>query len=73
VNGKPELVSRGFIYVPENKELMDRAAERVQTALRSSGARRKQAIIETTQGILGRFFYEETGRKPMVVAVVTQV
>ncbi len=51
---------------------MERAAERAQSALRSSGARRRQAIIETTQGVLGRFFYEETGRKPMVVAVVTQ-
>ena len=72
VSGKPELVSRGFVYAPENKELMERAAERAQSALRSGGARRRQAIIETTQGVLGRFFYEETGRKPMVVAVVTQ-
>jgi ribonuclease J len=72
VSGKPELVSRGFIYAPENKELMERAAERAHSALRSGGARRRQAIIETTQGILSRFFYEETGRKPMVVAVVTQ-
>ncbi len=72
VSGKPELVSRGFVYAPENKELMERAAERAQSALRSGGVRRRQAIIETTQGALSRFFYEETGRKPMVVAVVTQ-
>ena len=63
VSGKPELVSRGFIYAPENKELIKHAAERAHAALRSGGSRRRQAIIETTQGILGRFFYEETGRE----------
>jgi ribonuclease J len=73
VTAKPELISRGFIYVPESKDLMERAAERTLAVLRSTGARRRQAIIETAQGTLSRFFYEETGRKPMVVAVVTQV
>ena len=56
----------------EGQDLMDRAAERVWQALkstaqpqawrRSPSARRKS---------LSRFFYEETGRKPMVIAIVT--
>ena len=39
---------------------------------RQAAPRSGQAIIERTQETLGRFFYEETRRKPMVVAVVTQ-
>lgn len=73
VVGRPELVSRGFVYLPESKELMERAAERAWQAVRAGPARRPQTIIERTQEALARFFYDETRRKPMVVAVTTQV
>jgi ribonuclease J len=71
-NGSPELVSRGFIYLRESGELLERAAERAWVALQGSGLRRRQAIVERTQDVLGKFFYEETRRRPMVVAVVAQ-
>ncbi len=73
MTGKPELVSRGFVYLRESKDLMERAAEIAWQALRASANRREAAIIERTQEALGRFFYEETKRKPMVVAAVTKV
>ena len=73
VTGKPELVSRGFVYLRESGDLMERAAERAWQALRVSPPRREQTIIERTQETLGKFFYEETRRKPMVVGVVTKV
>ncbi len=74
VTGKPELVSRGFVYLRESADLMERAAERAWDALRAAGTegKQRQAVIERTQETLSRFFYEETRRKPMVVAVVTQ-
>ena len=73
VIGKPELVSRGFVYLRESGDLMERAAERAWQTLRVSSPRREQTIIERTQETLGKFFYEETRRKPMVVGVVTKV
>jgi len=72
VTGKPELVSRGFVYLRESGDLMERAAERAWQSLRTGSSRREQTIIERTQETLGKFFYEETRRKPMVV-VVTKV
>ena len=72
VNGKPELVTRGFVYLRDNAELLERAAQRTWSVLQESKLRKRQAIVERTQEVLGRFFYEETRRKPMVVAVVTQ-
>lgn len=71
VTAKPELVSRGFVFLPESGDLMERAAERAWTALRGGTIKKRQAIIERTQDALGRFFFEETRRKPMIVAVVT--
>lgn len=71
ISGKPELVTRGFVYLRENTELLERATQRVWDALQGSKLRKRQAILERTQEVLGRFFYEETRRKPMVVAVAT--
>jgi ribonuclease J len=72
VTGRPELVSRGFVYLRESGDLMERAAERAWQAARAGSSRRQQAIIERTQEALGKFFYEETRRKPMVVAAATK-
>ena len=69
VCGKPELVSRGFVYLKESGDILERAAERAWTALQG---KKRPGIVERTQETLSRFFYEETRRKPMVVAVVTQ-
>ncbi len=71
VADKPELISRGFVFQRESSDLLDRAAETVYNALKEGKVRQRQAIVDRTQGILGRFFFEQTKRKPMVLAVVT--
>ena len=71
VADKPELISRGFVFQKESSDLMERAAEAVYDALREGKVRQPQAVIDRTQGILGRFFFEATKRKPMVLAVLT--
>lgn len=73
VTDRPELVSRGVVYLRENQDLMARAAERAWQVLQSLSGRRESTIIERTQEVLGRFFYEEIKRKPMVLAVTTKV
>ena len=71
IAGKPELISRGFVFVRERTDLMERAADAVYRALSEGKVRQRQAIIDRTQGLLTRFFFEETKRKPMVLAVIT--
>jgi ribonuclease J len=66
-------VSRGFIYRRESGDLMDRAAEKVYQTLVAGNIRKRQTLIERAQDTLSRFFFEETRRKPMVIAIVTQV
>ena len=68
---KPELISRGFVFQKESSDLLDRAAEQVYHSLKEGKVRQKQAVIERTQGVLGRFFFEQTKRKPMVLAVIS--
>ncbi len=71
IAGKPELISRGFVFVRERTDLMERAADAVYRALSEGKVRQRQAIIDRTQGLLTRFFFDETKRKPMVLAVIT--
>lgn len=72
VVGRPELVSRGFVYLRESGDLLERAADRAYSVLRVTNIRKRQAIIERTQDALAKFLFEETRRKPMVVAVVME-
>ena len=63
------------VRLPAGERRSDGACRRARlagAAVRAAASRREQTIIERTQETLGRFFYEETRRKPMVVAVVTQ-
>jgi ribonuclease J len=73
VTGKPELISRGFVYLRESQELMEKAAERVWQVLRGPGTRKTGSIAERAEEILRIFFYDETRRKPTIIAVVTKV
>ncbi len=65
-------MSRGFVYLRESQELMERAAERVWTRYVGRPAASRSRSADRTQEILAQFFYEETRRKPMVIAVPTQ-
>ena len=69
----PEVVSRGFVYVRDNEELMDRARkiayDAINHALDAGGcdwAAMKTAVKEK----LAKFLYEATGRSPVVLPVI---
>ena len=72
----PDLVSRGFVYVRDSEELMNEAQSRVQNALENclennimEWATLKQQIREA----LGRYLYEKTGRRPMILPIIMEV
>jgi ribonuclease J len=67
----PELVSRGFVYVRDSSELLDEAAQRVVKAL--GNHRPARSIEATAKDVVSKFLYDETGRRPMVLPVVTPV
>ncbi len=62
----PHIITRGFVFVKENMDLIDRAGEAVTTALRSNGQDPQTAIRKA----LNQFLYTETQRRPMVIPVL---
>ncbi|MGM9561499.1 MAG: ribonuclease J [Phascolarctobacterium sp.] len=72
----PDIVSRGFVYVREAEDLMDEARDKVQQALEKceeNGVSEWSAIKSTVRDSLGRFLYERTRRRPMILPIIMEI
>ncbi len=68
---KPEIITRGFVYMKDSEPLLQSMSQAVATALRDiTGATSEGAIRERATDALNRLIYSETKRRPMIVAVV---
>jgi ribonuclease J len=64
---KPEIISRGFVFIPESGELLAAAEEKIrETAARINGNR----LAERVESALSELFYQETKRRPMIFALI---
>lgn len=72
----PEIVSRGFVYVKENQDIIENAKDVV---LRSINKCRKQDIKALSQikyqirEDLKSYIYNELGRDPMILPVISEL
>jgi ribonuclease J len=82
VLGKPEVITRGWVYAPEAEDLLDEAREAVRVAVMnlskdSQTSQDATADIETlrktARSALGKFVNEKTRRRPMIVPIVMEV
>jgi len=74
----PDIISRGFIYMRENENLVHKARAEVKRLFAKHAADRKArgdwALIKTKlREDLGKFLYRETERRPMVIPVIIEV
>ena len=72
----PDIVSRGFVYVRESEALMDEATARVQQALdRCEDEKVKEwaAIKSNVRDALGRYLFEKTRRRQMILPIIMEV
>jgi ribonuclease J len=67
----PDIITRGFVYLPDAGELMDEAAHTVIEALKhgSPGPAASGKIKDSLAG----FLYSRTKRRPMILPVVMEV
>lgn len=72
----PDLVSRGFVYIRESEALMAEAQVRVRQALEKfeNGKITDWATIKSQiREALGKYLYEKTGRRPMILPIIMEV
>ncbi|KKS67394.1 MAG: RNA-metabolising metallo-beta-lactamase family protein [Parcubacteria group bacterium GW2011_GWC2_42_6] len=77
VRQSPDIISRGFIYMRENKELLFQVRERVKDIVHRATGNRKpidqNLIKDNIRDKIGQFLYSKTERRPMVLPVVIEV
>jgi ribonuclease J len=70
----PDIISRGFVY-PGEEELLERAKLLVRRSLkrRPRGEAEYGYLVGKIKDVLGRFIYQETRRRPMILPIVTEI
>ena len=72
----PDIISRGFVYVRESEELMGEAREIAAAALNKclEASRTDWMELKTSvKDALGKYLYQKTHRKPMILPVIMDV
>ena len=77
VKGSPDIISRGFVYLRESKELLRDTRKRVvrivNEATGSGGAVNWSYVKDEVRNKIGQFLFSRTKRRPMVLPVVIEV
>lgn len=72
----PEIVSRGFVYVKENQDIIENAKEVVVRSVEKCQREEIRAISQIKYQIredLKSYLYNELGRDPMILPVISEV
>lgn len=68
-----ELISRGFIFEGKYKGMLTTAGKGLAVSLAHKKMLDEKIIRDTCVDFLERFFFEETGRRPMILPVIVEV
>jgi len=76
--GGPEILTRGFIYVKDNQSLLEEtkalSEELIEDNIELNTKRVDYSKIKNeVREKLGKFFYEKTESKPMIITVIQEV
>lgn len=77
VKGSPDIISRGFVYLRESKDLLketrNKTVEIIDKATSSNGAVNWSYVKDEIRNKIGDFLFTKTERRPMILPVVIEV
>ena len=77
VKGSPDIISRGFVYLRESRQLLQdtrkKVIEVVNRSAGSGGAVNWSYVKDNVRNNIGDFLYTKTQRRPMILPVVIEV
>lgn len=74
----PEILTRGFVYVKESQDLLEET-KRISREVIESNIEVKAKRVDYTKikndvrDVLGKYFYQQTESKPMIITVIQEV
>ncbi len=72
----PDIISRGFVYVRESEGLLEEANRIVTGTLQklmNDNVNEWASLKTNVKDALGRFLYEQTRRRPMILPIIMEV
>jgi len=77
VKGSPDIISRGFVYLRESKDLLKETRRKtvdiIDKTVSANGAVNWSHIKEEIRNKIGDFLFSKTERRPMILPVVIEV
>ncbi|WEK56132.1 MAG: ribonuclease J [Candidatus Cohnella colombiensis] len=76
IRSGPDIISRGFVYVRESEGLLEEANRIVTSTLQklmSEKVNEWASLKTNVKDALGRFLYEQTRRRPMILPIIMEV
>lgn len=74
--GNPDIISRGFIFMKENQELIQRVRHKVKTLFKEGSHDSpgfESYIKDKIRNDIGQFLFSQTRRRPMILPVLIEV
>jgi len=73
----PDLISRGFVYLKENQELLRACRIIIKKSIEDSTARGPVSDFDNIKNNLGeqvsKFLFQKTAKRPLVIPVILSV
>ncbi|MDO8669762.1 MAG: ribonuclease J [Candidatus Buchananbacteria bacterium] len=72
----PDLISRGFVYMKENKKLIEMTRQKAKKILKDHSSKTspdEQIIREKLRNEIGKFLFQKTEKRPMILPVIIEV
>lgn len=77
VRGSPDIISRGFVYLRESKELLHEARGRIRRVIEETTEKMHPLnlayVKDKIREHIGQFLFVKTQRRPMVLPVIIEV
>jgi ribonuclease J len=72
----PDIISRGFVYVRESEKLLEEARIKVKASLEKcncKGISEWSSMKSQVRDVLGKYLFEKTRRRPMILPIIMEV
>ncbi len=77
LRGSPDIISRGFVYLRENQELLKETRDKIKDIIEKSATGKETLnptyIRDELRDRVGQYLFTKTQRRPMVLPVVIEV
>lgn len=70
---EPDIISRGFVFEAQKKDLLRRAGHDLKIYLEKRHRMDKMLARDESIIFLEKYFFDQTGRRPMVLPVIVEV